>query len=703
MPSDPASTFSLPPLLGIPPTDGALLSHEQLRRVADHIRRCRPQDVQSHMLLGGSLGDLDGGTLVTGTRNSDPFLVLAGEQAALALLSHSEGTGVRCLILSDPDQVDLAAMTLIQLSNEALDLPERAAAEPQQAFVAALIATLISDETALGGIDLPALLPNENTWIALTQALLPYPDLPSLFNAAEVLQVLRSHAIERALLAQIAPASAEAHTLAAIGGDAPARLPLPDDMLKNLRANGRPAMVADNKLDEATRRWTGGKTLTVVPLLQQRTCWGLLLLTSPRPISSAARAQLNGLGVLITAAQQQQQRRTTTPRAATPPSAPSARSSTSSTSSGFVRDIAALFANLDEAAVLVDAQGMLVRATAPAMRLLNLAPNEQSSILTESSAACLAPLFSEALMSENSIEGTITLPNGTSSKVSVNSLGDALWVFILHESAPTRTAASAAPAPSVGEASDSFLHNFSWLVQTPLREIHRLITTKPAPDTANEQHARIIGQIARLNSEMALLVSDLLALGQVRLNAQAGHLPLRLDLLIEAIVGSRYAEFGRRGQNVTIDPMPGLPRVIGAETALSRVLDALIDNASKYSPRGARIRVSARHEGGQILITIEDTGYGLSAQEIKHVCEPFYRAASAQRAGTSGRGLGLTLAKAIVEEHGGELWIASHIDDGSIFSVRLPSSDAPPPNTPDATWEPKPDPLTELHKLLAQK
>lgn len=701
MPSDPASTFALPPLLGIPPTDGALLSHEQLRRVADHIRVCRPNDQQSLLLLGGLLSDLDGGAIIPGTGTSAPFLVLAGEQGALALLTHAEGEGFRCLMLSDPDQVDLAAMTLIQLSNEALELPERAAAEPQQAFVATLVAMLLAD-TALNQAELPAMLPSENAWLSLGQALNAYPDLPSLFNAPEVLQVLRSHAIERAFLGQLNADNAHVQRLATIGAEAPESLLLPEDSIKNLRSSGRPSILADNKLTEEVRGWTVGKTLTVVPLLQQRTCWGLLLLTSPRPLSSAARAQLNGLGVLISAAQQQQKRRTAAPAPRAPAPTPAAAPVRQS-SSGFVHDVAALFDNLDEAAVLVDAQGRLMRATAAATRLLNLAPGEQQGTLTEGGAACLAPLFSEALMNEGSVEGSVALPDGGNTKVSVNSLGDALWVFILHTSAPAPAPAAVSAPPASGEASDSLLYNFSGIIQTPLRELHRLITNKPAPDGLNEQYARIMGQIARLNSEMALLMSDLLALGQVRLNAQAGHLPIRLDLLIESVVGARYAEFGRRGQNVSIDPMPNLPRVIGAESALSRVLDALIDNASKYSPRGARIRVSARHEAGQILVTIEDTGYGLSAQEIKHVCEPFYRGASAQRTGVAGRGLGLTLAKAIIEEHGGEIWIASHPDNGSIFSLRIPSSDAPIQNAADENWEPTADPLTELHKLLAQK
>jgi two-component system sensor histidine kinase SenX3 len=171
-------------------------------------------------------------------------------------------------------------------------------------------------------------------------------------------------------------------------------------------------------------------------------------------------------------------------------------------------------------------------------------------------------------------------------------------------------------------------------------------------------------------------VNDLLALGQIRLQAGDHRSPLRLDLLLEAAVGTQYAEFGRRGQHVTTDIQAGLPRVFGSEEGLGRAVAALIDNAIKYSPAGAQIRVAARREGGEMFVSIEDTGPGLRPDEIEQVFDPFYRAESTANLGISGRGLGLTITKAVIEQHDGQIWAASTPGKGCTFSFRLPIADA---------------------------
>ena len=150
---------------------------------------------------------------------------------------------------------------------------------------------------------------------------------------------------------------------------------------------------------------------------------------------------------------------------------------------------------------------------------------------------------------------------------------------------------------------------------------------------------------------------------------------VRLDLLIEAAVSTQYAEFGRRGQHVTTDIPPGLPRVIGSEEGLGRAVAALIDNAIKYSPSGAQIHVAVRREGGSLLVSVADSGPGLDEAELAQVFDPFYRAAGAERAGVSGRGLGLTIAKAVIEQHDGQIWAVSEPGRGSTFAFRLPCGD----------------------------
>lgn len=690
-----AVPLALPALLGVPAGVGCLLSLEQVRHIATLVVRHRPTDLHARIMFGGPLGNLDEGTLWGDPWQSAPFLVIAGEQGALALVSRAEGDRFRCVILSDPERVDHAAMALAQFGDETLTPPDIATPEAQRAFIATLVAALVA-EPRLNPVDLNALLPSERRWIELARVFSRCADLPTLFSTPDLRRALQEQRVERALIGALSADQNRMRVIAALGDKAPAMLGLEGGLIANVLRSGRPGSIATpggSGLDSEGQRWLGTSTLTVVPLQRDGTCWGLLLAASQRPLASAARAALHGIGALISATHGISAPTfgdiSPPPSAARPTRPAAAPSSPKTNGVGVMRarrqailvnDIGALFERLTDAVVLVDNQGRLVSFTSTAAAALGLGPTARGRMLIESGASCLTPLLSEALMGNGPVEGEVQLPNGGRASVVVRSIDDALWSFVIRPVTPAehtpRPASAARPSLSEREQQETFLSNFSRIIQVPLRELRSLITSVPAAGELNEQQARLIGQVVKLNSELTMLVNDLLSIGQIRLQTHESGTPLRLDLLIEAAVGLQYAEFGRRGQQVTLDLPPGLPRVIGSEEGLGRAINALIDNAIKYSPSGANIRISARHEAGNILVMVEDTGYGLSEEEAAQVFEPFYRAESAERAGVSGRGLGLTIAKAVIEQHGGQIWVDSRPGEGSTFTFRLPCVDA---------------------------
>lgn len=679
---------SLPALLGVPANAGCLLSLDQVRHLATLAVQCRPADLHARVIFGGPLGDLDEGMAWGDTWQSAPFLIIAGEQSALALVSRGEGERFRCVILSDPERVDHAMMALAQFGDETLSLPEMAAPEPQRAFVAALVATLVADRR-LNAVDLHALLPTERRWIELARVFGRCSDLPSLFatprSASGAPRTTCRACADRDAERRSAPDAHHRRDRRQRAGDGwiagasgiqcvtqPASWQHRDRRRERPRCEGAAVL--------------GSSTLTVIPLQRDGTLWGLLLATSQRPLANAARAALHGLGALISAthgigATTVGELAPLTSAARSPqsgpiPSAPQTSgvgSSRARRQAALASDIGALFERLSDAVALVDGQGRLVSYTSTAGAALGLGETARGRTLVESGASCLAPLLSEALMGDGPVEGTVQLPGSGRASVIVRSIDDALWSFVIRLAAePQRAPSTPQPKPpalSEREQHETFLSNFSRIIHVPLRELRSLITSVPAAGELNEQQSRLIGQVVRLNSELTMLVNDLLSLGQIRLHTHEASAPLRLDLLIEAAVGLQYAEFGRRGQHVTVDLAPGLPRVIGSEEGLGRAINALIDNAIKYSPGGANIRVVARHEAGNILVMVEDTGYGLSEDEMAQVFEPFYRAESAERAGVSGRGLGLTIAKAVIEQHGGQIWLIAVLR----LAVPLPS------------------------------
>jgi signal transduction histidine kinase len=103
---------------------------------------------------------------------------------------------------------------------------------------------------------------------------------------------------------------------------------------------------------------------------------------------------------------------------------------------------------------------------------------------------------------------------------------------------------------------------------------------------------------------------------------------------------------------------------------MRQALVNLVDNAMKYTPRGGRILLEAHQQDGQAVISIADTGSGISSQDLPKIWERLYRSNNAQT--TKGIGLGLSLVRAIIQSHGGQVTVASELNKGSTFSIHLP-------------------------------
>lgn len=105
---------------------------------------------------------------------------------------------------------------------------------------------------------------------------------------------------------------------------------------------------------------------------------------------------------------------------------------------------------------------------------------------------------------------------------------------------------------------------------------------------------------------------------------------------------------------------------------LREILDNIIDNALKYTPEGGSIYINARGDGDRVLINVTDTGIGISADDLSHIFQKFYRADNSDTRTIGGTGLGLYLVKQRVEAMGGKVWAESAFGEGSTFYVSLP-------------------------------
>jgi signal transduction histidine kinase len=160
------------------------------------------------------------------------------------------------------------------------------------------------------------------------------------------------------------------------------------------------------------------------------------------------------------------------------------------------------------------------------------------------------------------------------------------------------------------------------------------------------------------------------ARGAVNLNLE----PVDIRRFIDQVV-SRYApSITQRHQSIVTDLSRDLPPVTLDQSRVEQVLINLLSNASKYSPEGASILLSAGICQDELLISVKDEGVGISEEEQSHLFKPYQRLGKEQQK-VLGLGLGLTVVKNIVEAHGGRVSLTSKPGQGSIFSFTLPISE----------------------------
>jgi PAS domain S-box-containing protein len=186
---------------------------------------------------------------------------------------------------------------------------------------------------------------------------------------------------------------------------------------------------------------------------------------------------------------------------------------------------------------------------------------------------------------------------------------------------------------------------------------------------AHDRHVHIIQRAAR---RMERLISDLLDVASIEggtLSVRSG--PVDLGVVASEIVELLDGQARERSINVKSEIDPGIPVVVGDHDRLMQVLSNLLGNAIKFSPEGGNVRVRVSRNGDQVVVSVADTGIGISPTDLPHVFERFWRARDSS---TKGAGLGLSIASGIVEAHGGKIWAESELGVGTTMRFALPAT-----------------------------
>lgn len=180
--------------------------------------------------------------------------------------------------------------------------------------------------------------------------------------------------------------------------------------------------------------------------------------------------------------------------------------------------------------------------------------------------------------------------------------------------------------------------------------------------------------IYREADRLQKLVSDLQELSRVEAGAyELEFKPVDVLDLVTATVNRLALQFEEKGVILEIDVPNGLPKVKADEDRIGQVLLNLVGNALQYTPSGGKVKVATTHHDNEIITSVFDTGIGLSAEHLEYIFTRFYRIDKSRSRVGGGSGIGLTIAKYLVEAHGGRIWVESPgSGKGSTFIFTLP-------------------------------
>jgi histidine kinase len=188
--------------------------------------------------------------------------------------------------------------------------------------------------------------------------------------------------------------------------------------------------------------------------------------------------------------------------------------------------------------------------------------------------------------------------------------------------------------------------------------------------------AETFQQVHHEAERLQRLAQDLQELSRVEAGAfELNPGPTAVSRLVDTVTARLGRQFEDKGVALQVDLAPDLPPVQADEGHMGQVLLNLVGNALQYTPAGGWVQIRARRLGGAVLLSVADSGIGIAPEHLPHIFERFYRVDKSRSRAGGGSGIGLTIAKHLVEAQGGRIWAESQGPGrGSTFYLALPSS-----------------------------
>ena len=334
---------------------------------------------------------------------------------------------------------------------------------------------------------------------------------------------------------------------------------------------------------------------------------------------------------------------------------------------------AAILSSMDEGVIVSDSSGRVLLLNPAAERFCNC----HSVEIVGRDAGEILPLSSQVVA-----QTLQTKRNGQVPKELRVSMADK--IFLVDVSPITdqrgqllgtvRTMKDITELARIDEMKTEFVSVVSHEFRTPLTSIKGYVDLILEGDTGeiNEVQKEFL-EIAQVETNrLAALVTDLLDVSRI----EAGRIELRMEPLFigeitNAAITSLQPQATEKAVGITVHLSEESLQVKGEHDRINQILLNLLSNAIKYNRQGGQINIVVSRDKGMVQIDVTDTGIGIPSADIPMLFTKFYKAGATAAVSTGGTGLGLFIAKSLVELHGGRIWVKSEEGKGSTFSFTL--------------------------------
>ncbi len=227
------------------------------------------------------------------------------------------------------------------------------------------------------------------------------------------------------------------------------------------------------------------------------------------------------------------------------------------------------------------------------------------------------------------------------------------------------------PIEKAYERQRQFLSDASHELRTPLAILQANLENERDSGSVELQHSAEshLEEVRR----MSTLVHDVLSLSKLEhTGSSAVRMPIIVNDVVQTVVDRLSSIAQQNTVSLTLEDASETFTVFAAEEPLIRVLTNVVENAILYNKREGSVTISAAREGEHVRIDVVDSGVGICENDVRKIFDRFYRADKSRSRRTGGSGLGLSIARSIVESFGGTIEMKSVVDVGTTVSIRLP-------------------------------